>query len=371
MRGASVISACANPLPRPPAADRVLIVRLGAIGDVVRTLPAVSALRAAYAGAHLAWLVEPASQGAVAGQPWVDEVLVFPRGEIESLARRGRGIAALRVLWSFARTLRRRRFDLVLDFHGIAKSGALALASGAPQRLGFAAPHAREGAWLVATARARLSASKLSRFERNLALVEFLVGAARADARPWRVDDASRTRMACALGDVAAPIALQPGTSPGTSHKRWPSERYAELARRLRDATGAACIVLHGPTPGERALAESIAAASDGAARIAPVTASLGELAALLERTRLYVGSDTGPMHVASLVGTPVVQILGPTDPVENAPWSQTPSRSVRTPVACSPCRRGCAAATCMQRVGVDAVFAAASALLAAHPRRC
>lgn len=371
MRGATVISACANPLSRPPAADRVLIVRLGAVGDVVRTLPAVSALRAGWPGAHLAWLVEPASQGAVAGQPWVDEVLVFPRGELAALIARGRWIAAARVLAAFLRVLRLRRFDLVVDFHGIAKSGALALASGAPHRIGYAAPHAREGAWLFATARARLRARRLSRFERNLGLAAFLLGEPHPDPRPWRVEAAARARVAAALGDGPAPVALQPGTSRGTPHKRWPAERYAALARRLQGAAGVSCIVLHGPEPGERALAESIAAASGGAARIAPATASLAELAALLERARLYVGGDTGPMHVASLVGTPVVQILGPTDPVENAPWPETPSRSVRTPVACSPCRRGCAAAVCMQRVGVEDVAQAVLALLAGPPTRC
>lgn len=337
----------------------------------MRTLPAASALRAGYAGSHLAWLIEAPSQGAVAGQPWVDEVLVFPRSEIETLARRGRWIAAARVLARFLRTLRTRRFDLVVDFHGIVKSGVLALASGAPQRIGYAAPHAREGAWLFATRRARLSADRLSRFERNRGLAAFLLGAVRAEDRPWRVGAEARTRIASALGDGPAPVALQPGTSPGTPHKRWAPERHAALARRLREATGVSCIVLHGPTPGERALAESIVSASQGAARIAPDTASLDDLAALLERACLYVGGDTGPMHIASLVGTPVVQILGPTDPVENAPWPETPARSVRTPVACSPCRRGCAAATCMQRVTVEDVAQAALALLAGHRTRC
>lgn len=337
----------------------------------MRTLPAVSALRAGYAGSHLTWLVEPGSQGAVAGQPWVDEVMVFPRGEIEALARRGRWVAAAGVLWRFVRALRRRRFDLVVDFHGIAKSAGLALASGAPRRIGYAAPHAREGASLLATGRARLTAKKLSRHDRNLGLVEYLLGRAQPDARPWRIDPGARARIAWALGDAPAPIALQPGTSPGTPHKRWAPERYAALARRLREATGTACVVLHGSVPGERALAESIAAASDGAARIAPATPSLGDVAALLACARLYVGGDTGPLHIASLVGTPVVQILGPTDPLENEPWRETASRSVRIPVACSPCRRGCAAATCMQRVRVEDVVQAALAMLAMPSGRC
>ena len=80
--------------------------------------------------------------------------------------------------------------------------------------------------------------------------------------------------------------------------------------------------------------------------------------------SRLFIGSDSGPLHVASLVGTPVVQLLGPTDPVENAPWGETPSRQVRVPVPCSPCRSGCAAVTCMRSIRPDAVLAAARELL-------
>jgi ADP-heptose:LPS heptosyltransferase len=352
------------------AADRVLIIRLGAIGDVVRTLPAASALRGALPGAHLAWLVEPASRSAVEGQPWVDEVLVFPRDEIMAAARRGRLLASLRATAGSVASLRRRRFDLVLDFHSILKSGLLARASGATVRVAYARPFGREGAWLFAQQRVRVTPRRISRFERNRALVDFVAPHARAAARPFRVDPEARARIAVQL-DAAAPVALQPGTSAETPHKRWPAARYAAVARALRDEIGVASIVLAGPTPGERALAESIAAASDGAATPAPATASLGDLAALLEGCRLYVGGDTGPMHVASLVGTPVVQILGPTDPIENAPWIETPSRSVRVPVACSPCRRGCAAAPCMLRVAPDAVVAAARALLAGDPRGC
>jgi len=342
------------------------LIRLGAVGDVVRTLPAASALRAAYAGAHIAWLVEPASRSAVEGQPWVDEVLVFPRGEIEALLRRGRVFAAARTLFSFALALRRRRFDLVLDFHAILKSGLLALVSGAPRRASYAPPFARESAWLFANARARVTPRRISRFERNRALVEFVANGASASPTPWRVDPAVRARMASAVGARAKPVAIHPGTSAGTPHKRWSAAGYAEVARRLRDSAGVSSIVLFGPVPSERALAGEIVAASDGAARLAPATESLGELAALLAQCRLYLGGDTGPMHVASLVGTPVLQILGPTDPVENEPYPGTPSRTVRVPVGCSPCRRGCATAICLRLVTPSAVLSAAHELLAA-----
>jgi ADP-heptose:LPS heptosyltransferase len=335
------------------------------VGDVVRTLPAASALRSTYAGAHLAWLVEPASRSAVEGQPWVDEVLVFPRGEIEAALRRGRLFAAARALFGFVGTLRGRRFDLVVDFHAILKSGLLALVSGAPCRASYAPPFARESAWLFANARARIAPRRISRFERNRGLVEFVAKGASASPKPWRVDPAARARMANAVGGGAPPVAIHPGSSAGTPHKRWSAAGYAEVARRLRDSAGVASIVLFGPVPSERALAEEIVAASGGAATLAPQTASLGELAALLEQCRLYLGGDTGPMHVASLVGTPVLQILGPTDPIENEPYPGTPSRTLRVPVACSPCRRGCATAICLRLVTPSAVERAAQELLA------
>ena len=121
----------------------------------------------------------------------------------------------------------------------------------------------------------------------------------------------------------------------------------------------------------DRAFAEAIVAASGGAARIAPETHSLADLAALFSCSRLYIGGDTGPMHVASLVGTPVVQILGPTDPIENAPFPGVPSRSVRIQIHCNPCRRGCAAVTCMRVIPPSSVIDAASELLATAEHRC
>lgn len=356
---------CAQPLPQAPAADRILLLRLGAIGDVVRTLPAASALRAAYPGAHLTWLVEPAARSAVEGQPWVDEILVFPRAALSEALRQGR-LGRFAALWRhFVRELRRRRFELTVDFHSLAKSALLARLSGAPRRVGYARPYGREGSWWLTTARARLVPPPISRFDRNLALVGFLGVAARADPSPLRVSPDARRQIGAALGSGPRPAVLHPGTSPGTPQKRWSPEAWAAVARELA-SDGLRVLVSCGPAPEERAAAAAVVAASAGAAAAAPETRTLGELAALLEHARLFLGSDSGPLHVASLVGTPVVQLIGPTDPVENRPYAGTPARTVRVPVACSPCRRGCAAAPCMRRILPESVVAAARALLAA-----
>jgi ADP-heptose:LPS heptosyltransferase len=369
-RGSAIV-AVRNALERPPAADRILILRLGAVGDVVRTLPAASAVRRAWPGAHLAWLVEPPGASLLRAQAWLDEVLVFPRPELRDALRGLRPRRAAGILRGFLRELRARRFDLVLDFHSIAKSGLLSRASGARRRVAYARPYGRELAWLCASETARLDPPRASRFERNAALVRFLGLEPHAAARPLALDDALRAGAAAALGPGPAPVVMHPGTSDRTPHKRWPPAAYAAVARALAAETGAPCLVTCGPARDDREAAQAVVAAADGAARLAPPTRGLAELAALFERCRLYVGGDSGPLHVASLVGTPVVQILGPTDPVENAPWPGTPSRTLRVPVACSPCRRGCAAATCMRVVSPGAVVEAARALLASGGSGC
>ncbi len=347
-----------------PAADRILVIRLGAVGDVVRTLPAVSMLRRAAATAQIVWLVEPAARSAVEGQPWVDDVVLFPRPQIRRALAGLRLGRAARLIAGVARQLRQPGFDLVVDFHAILKSGVLARLSGAAVRASYAAPFSREGAAWFATHRARLSQSHTSRFARNEALVRFLGVDAPVAAQPFVVPDTARAwaRDALAAGQREGRFAvLHPGTSAHTPHKRWTVEGFARLSQTLSVPS----LVSYGPEPGERASADALVAAARGSARLAPETRSLSELAALTEAAQLYVGADSGPLHIASLVGTPVVQLLGPTDPVENAPYPATPHRSVRVPVACSSCRKGCDAAPCMQRIDVERVRSAAEALLA------
>ncbi len=344
------------------------MLRLGAVGDVVRTLPAASALRAAYPDAHITWIVEPASAELLRAQPWVDEVMVFPRPRLaERLAARQFG-EALGEGRAFLRRLRGARFRMVVDFHSILKSGLLSLLSGAPVRVGYARPYGREFSWLFANARAEIVPERCSRFERNAALVSYLGFSRAGHPEPLRIPAPVRDEMTKALDADGRPVAIfHPGTSDGTPHKRWNPEGYAAVARSLAEE-GVDVRVTAGPARDDRVLAEAIVEGAAGAARRAPETKSLLELAGLFAASRLYVGSDTGPMHVASLVGTPVVQLMGPTHPVENQPYPETLSRTVRVPVACSPCRRGCSAAVCMGVIGPEAVVEAARALLAAEP---
>jgi ADP-heptose:LPS heptosyltransferase len=324
------------------------MIRLGAIGDVVRTLPALVALRAGYPNAHISWLAEQKAAAVLNGHDALDQVLLFPR-EALSAALTGRRPGELRrTLNDFVKTLRAERFDLVIDFHAILKSGIISRLSGAPVRVSYAWPDGREFSWLFANRRAQLSPGKRSRYDRNAGLLEFLTLDPQVRDPVIKVDPAARQRMDRAGLSRTASVLLHPGTSSNASHKRYRPSGYAALARELKRSRGLDSIVSVGTTTEERALADRVVAASDGAARLAPETPELADLTALIERVLLFVGSDSGPLHIATAVGTPAVQILGPTDPVENEPRSGTHWERVRIEVPCSPCRRGCGPATCM-----------------------
>ncbi len=345
--------------------DRILVIRLGALGDVLRTLPAVAGLRGRFPEAHITWLVESSASGALAAEAMIDEVRIFPREAWTEALRGGHWGHLIREAVSLRKGLYAGRFDLVLDFHGILKSGILARTTGSAVRVGFARPTAREGSWVFSTHRVSLPGHPVSRFERNLALVEpFVAGAPQASSFRLTLDSHAVQQIDEHLGDGPAPVAFHPGTSRSTPFKRLPISTYAALASRLRRDHGLPVIVTGGPGEEEQALAKAVVAASGAAASLGPRTVSFGDLAALLARCRLLVSGDSGPLHAASLVGTPVVQLLGPTHPVENAPFSATPSRSLRAGLPCSPCRRGCAAASCMSALGVASIQEACESLL-------
>jgi ADP-heptose:LPS heptosyltransferase len=341
---------------RPPSADRILIIRLGALGDVIRTLPAVAGLRTLYPGAHLAWLVEPAASGVVEVSGIVDETIVLPRRDLVESIRTLDALMLARQVVGLVRRLRRRRFDLVLDFHGIFKSGLLALVSGAPVRVGYGPTAARELAHLFVNRRVDLPNPRISRFDRNAALIASLAPNVAIPERSLLQPSAlAVARLASRLRGseherASGFVLIHPGSSPRTPYKRYAPAAWAEVAKQL-SSQGIEVWVAAGPRRGERNLVEEILRLSGGAAVRAPETRSFDDFLALLARATVFVASDSGPLHAASLAGVPVVQLLGPTDPIQNEPWRASPFRRVHVPLACSPCRRGCEAAACMRAI--------------------
>ncbi len=353
------------PAPRIPiaegrhalsVADRVLIIRLGALGDVVRTLPAAAALRSLYPGAHLTWLVEPAAASVVDAADIVDETMIFPRGELVECIQSADWLSLARKSIEVVRRLRERRFDLVLDFHGILKSGLLARLSGSPIRYGFGRSMAREFSSLFVNRHVELAEPHVSRYDRNAALVQSLSSDVKMPDRPFlQPSPLALARLAARLRvsgreKVAGFVLIHPGSSFGARHKRYAPAAWAEIGRQLA-REGVEVWVASGSNRHERSLVEKIMRLSEGAVVAAPETRSFDDLLALLVRASVFVSCDSGPLHAASLVGVPVVQLLGPTDPIHNEPWRHSPSRRVYFPLPCSPCRSGCADVACMRAI--------------------
>jgi len=303
------------------ASDRLLIVRLGAVGDVLRAVPAVHAIRRAFPGIHLGWIVEDLSSPLLEGHPDIDRVLRFPRRELSAIERPW---SASGHLLRLRDEIRSQRFTVVLDLQASFKSGLLAFLSGAGRRVGFSPVHCREMSFLFTNEWVRLSTRWLNRVERNLELAK-AVGASAGDPQlplPERPEEGEQA--AALLGRLlpsgAPAVLMSPGSSRRQAYKKWPAEHYARFAALLTRAHGVRPIVVWGP--GEEGLARSVVAASQGDALLAPPT-GLRLLAALLRRSALFVGGDTGPMHLAWAVGCPVVALFGPTDPRLNAPLGQ------------------------------------------------
>ncbi len=356
------------PAAPPSDAERILLVRLSAIGDVLQCLHALAELRAARPGAAVHWVVEDRCASVLRGHPMLQGIVVYERRALSAEARRPWlwPRAALRA-WRLVRELRALRPTVAVDLQGNLKGALLARLSGAPRRIGLAPGQGgRERAHGFATERVALPPPPVHRADRARALLAPL-GAARNGAGPTVAGVAEAAPVVEAWLRAAG---LEPGAfavfHPGVSGfgelKRWPAARYAELARALAARRRLPVILTAGP--GEEPLAEEVAALSGGAARRGPATRSLGELGALLARAAVVVGSDTGPVHLAAVLGTPTVALFGPKDPAVYAPRGPR-VRVVWRQAWCSPCTlRRCGDPVCMTEMPAADVLGAVEDLL-------
>lgn len=301
------------------SADRVLVVRLGAVGDVIRALPALHRLRLTFPGAHLAWVVEDLAAPLLERHPDLNEVIRLSRRDLRAAGRSPRRLA--RTVSDIGGRLRAGRYDVAVDLQSSLKSGILTVLSGARRRVGFAPGHCREMSFLFTSEWAGLSSPWLNRVDRNLEMAAHLgarTGPVEASLTETVSEGAAAAGILASLGlPPGAPILLAPGASRRQAFKRWPAAAWGRLGGLLA-AAGRSPVIVWGP--GEEELAEEVERGSRGGARRAPPT-SLPVLAALLRRAALFIGADTGPMHLAWAVGCPVVALFGPTDPRLNAPY--------------------------------------------------
>jgi lipopolysaccharide heptosyltransferase I len=347
---------------RPPRS--ILVVRLGAVGDVIRTLPAVSCLRRTWPEARIAWAVEEPSMPILEDHPDVGEVLVLKRWILKAGMRFGGWGPALAHLTAFRATLRERGFDWAVDFQGTLKSAMIARLSGAPRTFGMGAGHARELSHVLYSdpiALPRGRGRKTNRVARALALAAAL-GADTSDPRKILPPQERAAAFARRFLETEAParprVLISPGTSEAQSFKRYPPDLFARLADAIA-ASGGTVILAWGP--GEEPIVEAVRARMSSSPVVTPAT-RLPELAEILRGCDLFIGSDTGPLHLAAAVGVRTLAIYGPTNPAVNEVYSENPHLSLVGDVVCRPCRnRGCQNRSCLRLI--DPAFAAAKAL--------
>lgn len=289
---------------------RILVIRLSAIGDVVRVLPALHCLRDAHPNAQIDWVVERKSADLVMDHPDIDDVLVFERS----------GQRPAREFLALCRTVRSRRYDIVVDFHGILKSGLLTLASGARERYGFAPPRAQEGSFLFTNHRVKLGPEIRNRIHENLALVEPLApGRKKLDVTisvPDHIQETVEEYFDSTFDGAKWVVAMH--VPVDRKEKQWPLEHFAALADMLLADGRFEVLLTYGP--GQEDLVRKVEALSKRHPIIAPQPGNLKEYAWIARTADLYFGGDTGPMHIASAMETPVVAVFGGTDPEKHAP---------------------------------------------------
>ena len=342
----------------------VLIVRLSALGDVVHVLPALAALRAAWPSARIGWAVEEKAASLLEGHPQLDRLHVIPRAALEAAARKRSLTGFVGTSLRALREVREEGYEVTLDFQSNFRSALLARLSGARRRIAQPAPFSKEGARFLATETPSPVEKSVHKIERNLQLLRPLGIFPAAVPRPLIPEpETARVLGEALLHGGPAPVLLHPGVSPFGAFKAWRVEGYAALARSLRAERGARVLVAWGGDR-EREGALRVVELSRGAAELAPRTRSVLDLAALLRRSVLFVGADSGPLHLAAALGTPVVGLYGPKDPRTYGPYWEN-ARVVRKGVACSPCTlRRCARPECMTLLTADEVREAATSLL-------
>ena len=344
--------------------ERLLIVRLSAMGDVLHTLPAAQALREAFPDAMIGWLIEErwaellCAPGTTRRGPRSEQRPLVDWVQTVSLAGWRKSLFTVSTAQQIARVwndVRSAGYDVALDLQGAIRSAMLARWSGA--RVVYGAAQARESeASLWYTRRVVTRGTHV--IEQNLSVVEAV--AQRKMSAP-RVelprDVAAEQRVAEKVAGVGEFAILNPGAGWGA--KRWPAERYGRVARAL-GKDGLRSLLNCGP--GEDELAREAEGASEGAARA--IQCSISELTALTRRAKLFIGGDTGPLHLAAALQVPVVAIFGPTDPARNGPYG-TRSIVLRNPESVTSHARRVQPEEGMLEIGVDAVVEAARGLLA------
>lgn len=297
---------------------RILIIKPSAVGDIVRTLPVLTALRRRWPDAHIAWLVASHCAGVLVDQPALNQVIHFDR---KAYANVGRSLSVTQAFTGFLRQLRDGRFDLVIDMQGLFRSGFFAFATGAGVRIGRG--DAREMTGLFYTHRAAVDERRMHAFVLNCAMVAPLGVKVQPSPSDLFISEQSRAGARRALEQAGLPFGrpyavIAPGSNWET--KNWPASKFGQTAALLRKQLDLIPVVVG--TPGQRNMADTIRQAEPSAIDLCGKS-SLAELVAVIAGADLLVANESGPLHIADALDMPLVGVIGPTDPRIVGPYNR------------------------------------------------
>jgi heptosyltransferase-1 len=376
---------------------KILIIKLSAIGDVIHTLPALALLRHSFPESSLTWVVEENAAGIIVGHPHLEKVIVSGRKRwMRDLAKPTRWYATFMEAVSFIRDLRSETYDLVIDFQGLFKSAILVLLSRGAYKVGYG--KTRELSYLALTHRIDPPPAEAHAVDKNISLIHAVLklaelsgsGCSAHNKDAWQCPGTAGSRsttltendsgskdglvvkgekekervdalLRSSRVDPSKPLILV-NAPAGWETKRWDAKKMAALSDRLMSTYNAHLI--YTGTAGDCSYIDGIISHMHYPAVNAAGRTTLKELASLIDTARLFVTTDSGPMHLAAAVGTPIVALFGPTAPWRTGPYT-TRARIVRKQVSCSPCyKRKCDSMICMNGIGVDEVMEAAATFM-------
>ena len=336
--------------------NRVLIVRLGSLGDIIHGIPVAAALRNRYPQAHIDWLADARYLELLDLVECLDRrIPIDPRDATRGSSRSG----FLRTI----RELRHNHYDACIDLQGLLKSALLARAVGARRTIGLPRRHLREPLARLFYTDTPDPGTATHVIDKGLALLALLGVEDRRVHFPISIPRTAAVESVIARFAPGGYVVVNPGAA--WPNKRWPAERFGAVAAAVQREFGLRSLVLWGP--GEQPLAAAVAAASGGAAEIAPPT-TIPDLIGIARHARLMISGDTGPLHIAGAVGTPIVALFGPTQPERNGPWSPHDISVSRWGQCSCLYERQCRKATpCIDDIAVEEVLNAVRQRVSVH----
>jgi lipopolysaccharide heptosyltransferase I len=335
---------------------RILIIKPSAVGDIVRTLPVLTALRRRWPEAHIAWLVARHCSEVLSGHPGLNQIIYFDR---KAYANVGRNLSITQAFTGFLRELRDSRFDLVIDMQGLFRSGFFSLATGAGVRIGRG--DSREFTGFFYTHRAAVDERRMHAIVLNAGMVAPLGVKVQPSTSDLYISPAARAGVARILaGQGLAPGAPYAVIAPGTNWetKHWPAVRFGQVAAGLARRFGLVSVVVG--TVGQAAMAAEIRSKEPSAIDLCGKS-SLAEVVAVIAGARLVVANESGPLHIADALDLPLVGVVGPTRPEIVGPFRRTDG-VIRASLPCLGCgikrlSRCPLAHRCMNSLGAEEVL--------------